>query len=61
MNGEQPLWQRRKRPGQDYNKILTIPKGDTVYEVAYSDGVYPWVCVVYNETYGWVSSDYLSF
>ena len=48
-------------PMQDYNKILTIPKGDTVYEVAYSDGVYPWVCVVYNGTYGWVSSDYLSF
>lgn len=51
----------RTGPGQDYNKILTIPKGDTVYEVAYSDGVYPWVCVVYNGTYGWVSSDYLSF
>lgn len=51
----------RTGPGQDCNKILTIPKGDTVYEVAYSDDVYPWVCVVYNGTYGWVSADYLRF
>ena len=51
----------RTGPGQDYSKILTIPKGETVYEVAYSDGVYPWVCVMYDGTYGWVSADYLQF
>lgn len=51
----------RTGPGQEYDKILTIPKGDVVYEIGYSDSVYPWVCVVYNGTYGWVSSDYLSF
>lgn len=51
----------RTGPGQDYDTVLTIPKGETVYKVGYTDSVYPWICVVYDGTYGWVNSDYLNF